>query len=202
MNITRDSKIAGYPARTVRDALKYVGHGQGFYVGALEQRMKLTRAAAQELATALVSLGMIEQYDGSREREPAYRLTRSGAQLCAAQATKRFRRDVVDGEASKKLLDRAREVNGETSSYAYRVAPDHGPRLVPGPDEARPGRPRCRDRAQAPRDGPEAAAGPEQRTGSGCQAAVRERRGAGVLAADRGSEAAEGALTHHPGGRR
>src|SRR5471032_1222426 len=89
MNIEPGDKIAGYPARLIRDGLRK--SGDNFYTERFCEQSKVELAEARKLLRKLEKLGYVER-EPDRDGDFTWGTTLKGGQLINASAMKRLTR--------------------------------------------------------------------------------------------------------------
>jgi len=115
MKLDRNSSIAGLPAVTVRDVLRYLGR-LSMAVEGFAHRLGIDRAKAETWIADMVKLGWLEPGDYGDD----FRVTAKGAGLATAMFIKRISRAKAD-EIVRDMLDRADGINANPD-YVYRIA--------------------------------------------------------------------------------
>jgi hypothetical protein len=126
MRLGRDDRIAGRPAKAVRDYLRRVSAGnlREWYDADGERELGLSRPDVVSFHKKLARLGYVKRVavDGPEADRLGGRwaLTISGAALCMASATPPMSRSKAE-HLLHEFLERVREVNGNPK-YLYRVS--------------------------------------------------------------------------------
>jgi hypothetical protein len=119
MYLDKTTRIAGYPAVQLRDALRNL-QGWPFTLEALATAMQLPDVETEQLLQELVSLGYLTKVESQKTSEEKWQYTDEGFRLADARTTKPHRRAVAQ-QHLEAFLKRVHEVN-ESDQYLYRVS--------------------------------------------------------------------------------
>lgn len=117
MHIPADQRIAGYPAKRVRDFLRTRQSGKVFNEVALAE-LALKPKAAHDLLKQLVVTGLIKEY-GRHDGQLFFELTCHGQSFANAPASKPIHRKTAERVLAE-FMQRMERVNA-TTEYLYRV---------------------------------------------------------------------------------
>src|SRR6266545_494511 len=118
MYVDKTTRIAGWPAIQLRDALRGF-HGWPFALEGFAAALKASEAQAAQLVADLMTLGYLLQVDSQETEDRQWQCTEEGFRLADARTTKPYRRAVAEQHLAA-FLERAREVN-TSDQYLYRV---------------------------------------------------------------------------------
>jgi hypothetical protein len=116
MRLTRQEMIAGYPAKTIRNFLRHLGHAQGAGVRFAAYCLKIDEAMAATVFSKLMEEGLVEHYKSHHSKESGWMNTIKGNAVGQAKFLKPISHDKA-AVILNNFLGRVSRLNADPYSF-------------------------------------------------------------------------------------